>query len=66
MHGRWSEAGLFGVEGTRDRIQFPSITLHSSHKVQTHKMFKRTLFIRTKHNMQMFGVIAFIKLQNDT
>ena len=26
----------------------------------------RTLFIRTKHNMQIFGVIPFIKLQNDT
>ena len=27
---------------------------------------KRMLFIRTKHNMQIFGVIPFIKLQNDT
>ena len=24
------------------------------------------LFIRTKHSMQNFGVIPFIKLQNDT
>ena len=24
------------------------------------------LFIRTKHNLQMFGVIPFIKLQNGT
>ena len=30
------------------------------------KRFKITLFIRTKHNMQIFGVIPFIKLQNDT
>ena len=66
VQGRWSEAGLFGVEGTRDKIQFFSVTLYSSHKVQTHKMFKRTLFIRTKYNMQIFEVIAFIKLQNDT
>ena len=34
--------------------------------IQTHKRLKRTLFIRTKHNMQIFGVIPFIKLQNDT
>ena len=27
-------------------------------------MFKRTLFIRTKHNMRIFGVIPFIKLLN--
>ena len=27
---------------------------------------KRTLFIRTKHNMQIFGEIPFIKLQNNT
>ena len=30
---------------------------------QTHEMFKRTLFIRTKCNMQIFGVIPFFKLQ---
>ena len=35
-------------------------------KIQIHKRFKRTLFIRTKHNMRIFGVIPFIKLQNDT
>ena len=34
--------------------------------LQTHRRFKRTLIIRTKHNMQIFGVIAFIKLPNDT
>ena len=28
--------------------------------------FKRTLFIRTKHSMQIFGVILFVELQNDT
>ena len=30
----------------------------------THKRFKITLFIRTKHNMRIFEVIPFIKLQN--
>jgi len=34
--------------------------------IKTHKSFKRTLFIGTKHNMQIFRVIPFIKLQNDT
>ena len=34
------------------------------YKVQTHKRFQRTLFIRTKHNLHVFGVISFIKLQN--
>ena len=33
--------------------------------IQTHKRFKITLFIRTKHNMRIFGIILFIKLQND-
>ena len=27
---------------------------------------KRRLFVRTNHNMRIFGVIPFIKLQNDT
>ena len=31
-----------------------------------HKRFKRTLFIRTEHDVQIFSVIPFIKLQNDT
>ena len=39
---------------------------HSSCKIQTHKRFRRTLFIRTKHNLQIFRVIPFIKLQNNT
>ena len=29
---------------------------------KTHKRFKITLFIKTKHNMQIFGVIPFIEL----
>ena len=35
-------------------------------KIQTDQRFKITLFIRTKHKMLIFGVIPFIKLQNDT
>ena len=30
------------------------------------KKKKKTLFIRTDHNMRIFGVIPFIKPQNDT
>ena len=35
-------------------------------KIQTHKRFKRTLFISTKHSMRMFGVTPFFKQQNNT
>ena len=36
-------------------------------KIQTHKKFKRTLiYYDTDTNLQMFGVMPFIKLQNDT
>ena len=35
-------------------------------KIQTLKRFKITLFIQTKHNLQNFGVIPFIKPQNNT
>ena len=34
--------------------------------IQTQKGFKITLFISTKHNLRIFGLIPFIKLQNDT
>ena len=34
--------------------------------IQTHTRFRIMLFIRTKHNMRVFGVMPFIKLQNDT
>ena len=30
------------------------------------EMLKKMLFISTKHNMQIFGVIPFIKQQNST
>ena len=35
-------------------------------KTQTQKRLKRTLFIRTKHNIRIFQVIPFFKLQNNT
>ena len=34
--------------------------------IQTYKRFERTLFIATKHNTRMIGIIPFIMLQNDT
>ena len=34
--------------------------------VRTHKRLKRTLFVRTKHNMRILGLIPCIKLQNGT
>ena len=39
---------------------------YTDHKFQTHKRFKRALFIGTKHNVRILGVISYIKLQNDT
>ena len=41
------------------------LTNNDKNEILTHKRFQITLFIRTKHNMQIFGVILFIKLQND-
>ena len=35
-----------------------------AYQIQTHKRFKIMLFIRTKHNLQIFRVIPFMKLQN--
>ena len=35
-------------------------------RVQTHKSFNRTLFIRTKTQSAHFGGNPFVKLQNDT
>ena len=42
------------------------MTARFKNRIQTHKRLKRTLFIRTKHNMQILGVIPFFKLQNNT
>ena len=35
-------------------------------KIQTYKIIKRTQFIRTRQNQQIFGLIPYVKLQNDT
>ena len=37
-----------------------------SDTIQTHKRFKRTQCIRTRHSMRILGVIPLIKLQNNT
>ena len=44
----------------------PVVSSNFSHsKIQTQR-FERMLFIRTKHNLHIFGVFLFIKLQIDT
>ena len=35
-------------------------------KIQTHKRFKRTLFPGTRQSQPIFGIIPFVKLQNDS
>ena len=54
---------LKGVRvGVRDREKAIMMRIKSKRiKVQ-----KNALFIRTKHNVRIFGVIPFIKRQNDT
>ena len=47
-------------------MTYPVEQSKESYKIQSHRRFKRTLFIRTKHHMQIFGVMPFIKLQNNT
>ena len=39
--------------------------IFTKHLLETHQRFKIMLFVRTKHNMQIFRIIPFIKLQND-
>ena len=34
--------------------------------IQTHKSLKERYLSGQKHNIQIFGVISFVKLQNDT
>ena len=54
--------------GLKVDIAMSFITLQNSLKLSvTHKHIKglkRTLFIRTKHNTRIFGVIPFFELQN--
>ena len=49
------------------RVQLTSLLLISPGRTLLYiKRFKRVLFMRSKHNMQILGVIPFIKLQSDT
>ena len=34
--------------------------------IQAHKRWRKTLFIMTKYDIQIFGVSLFLKLQNNT
>jgi len=43
-----------------------TVNKHHLALMQIHTRFKITLFIKTKQNMGIFGLIPFIKLQNDT
>ena len=40
--------------------------LIKANRIKMHKRLKRTLFIRIKHNVLIFRVIPFIKLQNNS
>ena len=42
------------------------VKLYCVSVIQAHERFKRTLFIRTRQNQQIFGLVPFIKLQNDS
>ena len=37
-----------------------------ANKIPAHRRLKITQYIRTRQKQQMFGVIPFVKLQNDT
>ena len=39
--------------------------LSEKERMPTYKRLKRTLFIRTKHNVQISGVIPFVKVQKN-
>ena len=43
-----------------------SVLKHDANTKRFKKKGKKKLFIRTRHNVRIFGVIPFIKLQNDT
>ena len=55
-----------GQYKTTDNIVRPLLLLSTQYNIQTHKRSKRTLFIRTKYNMRICGVIPFFRLQNKT
>ena len=62
---------LFVVQLTVKDVQAKKVVSGRKRKVisarsKQIKRFKIKLFIRIKHNLLIFGVIPFIKLQNDT
>ena len=62
----WSNTVLWWVwPFTQRNACGEKMNLHAW-KIQTQKRLKRMLFIRTKHNMQILGVIPFSMLQNHT
>ena len=77
---RFCLCGLLKKSGDRfPWIELPPLSISSSpidkqeelvgsctSESQTHNIFKRTLFIRTKHNIRIFRVIPLIKLENKT
>ena len=67
LHSIYSELPIISSSGYTYCGAPPSRSgLGGRWSVQTHRRFKRSLFIRTKHSMQIFEVIPLIKLQNDT
>ena len=69
--GNWEGEGLKGrrerKHASRTNLpRFPLWSMIDYLLIQIRKRFKRTPFIRTRQNQQIFGVISFVKLQNDT
>ena len=56
-----ASAACNGQYKTADNIVRPLLQLSTQDNIQTHKRSKRTLFIRTKYNMRIFGVIPFFQ-----
>ena len=57
----WDEPPFFLFQTQKSETRMTASVL----KQDPDKMFKRTLFIWTKPNMQIFGVLHFIKPQNN-
>ena len=54
---------VYNINHNSDNIYIQN---NNTVKIQTHKGFKRMLFIKTRQNQNISGVISFVKLQNDT
>ena len=70
INAEFLPASRYNMQGNRLLWYNYNITANNNNnnnnKIQTHKRSKRTLFIRTRQNQQIFGVISFVQLQNDT